>query len=322
MQQDYSAYGMGLQVLSESDLDAIHDATLDVLSSVGIRCTSKKAQELMAGAGCTIDAEKDIIHFPPQVVMNALSHIPKSWMTYGVDPAMDWEVELNRVRLGNSGICPYIVDLYTGERRASTLDDVAMTARIVDAMDEIPSYMLAVPAQDVPQPVMSLYQSATILQNTTKHFENMHDNCWVLEKQLRMYALVAGGKDQFRERPFSGLAVDPVSPLEILGEEADMMFLALDYNMPITFFNDIMAGSTAPATLAGTLVVLNAEILAGVTIAQTIKPGACVRYGTSSTIMDFRNNNTPIGGPEHGLISAASAQLSRRYNMPSITGGL
>jgi len=322
MRKDYYAYGMGLQVVSESDLDAIHDATLDVLSTVGIRCTSKKAQEVLASAGCTIDAEKDIIFFPPHVVMDALSHLPKEWMTYGVDPEMDWEVELNKVRIGNSGICPYIVDLYTGERRATTLDDVAMTARIVDAIDEFPSYMLTVPAQDVPQPIMSLYQSAAILQNTSKHFVNMHDNCWVLEKQLRMYELVAGGKEKFKERPFCGLIVCPVSPLEIMGEEADMMFLALDYNMPVTIFNDIMSGSTAPATLAGTMVVMNAEILAGVTLAQIIKPGTCVRYGTSSTIMDFRNNNTPIGGAEHGLVSAATAQLARRYSMPSVTGGL
>lgn len=47
MRKDFYAYGMGLQVVTEADLDAIHDATLDVLSTVGIRCTSKK------GSGCT-----------------------------------------------------------------------------------------------------------------------------------------------------------------------------------------------------------------------------------------------------------------------------
>lgn len=315
-------FGKGLKFLSENDLDAIHEATLNVLETVGCKMANKRAQDLMEGYGCTIDREKDIIHFPRNVVEDALDWLPSpSYTHYGIDPSKDYEVEPNRVYIGNSGIAPFIYDLYTGERRSTTLNDVRMTARIIDAIDVFPNYMLTVPANDVPPEVMSLYQSYVILTNTSKSFTNMHDNPWLFGYQLRMYELVAGGKEAFKERPFTRIAVDPVSPLEILGDEIEMLFMAIDAGMTATFFTDSMSASTSPATLAGALVCINAETLAGVTLAQHIKKGTRCNYGTSSTIMDFKSMNTPIGAPEHALITCGVIQLAHRYKLNTIVGG-
>ena len=315
-------YGIGLKLLQQEGIEAIHNASLEILSEVGVKIAHKKAQEVLTGAGCTIDKEKDIVYFPKNVVIDAIDSLPKTThVWYGRDPSKDFDSEKNKVRFGSSGTCPYINDLYTGERRLTTLADVELTAKIIDGIDSIPAYMLAVPACDIPPELMSLYQSVAILKNTSKNFVNTHETPWIFTQQLRMYELVAGGKEAFRQRPFAAVAVLPVSPLELLTDEVEAMFMGLEYDMPIDFFNDTMAGSTAPATLAGTLVVINAEILAGVTLAQNIKKGARCIYGTSSSIMDFKAMTTTIGAPEHAMISACAVQLSQYYNMTSITGG-
>jgi trimethylamine--corrinoid protein Co-methyltransferase len=82
-----------------------------------------------------------------------------------------------------------------------------------------------------------------------------------------------------------------------------------------------MAGGSAPVTLAGTLVVHNAEVLAGITVAQLTEPGARVVYGSSTTAMDLRFATASVGSPEMALIGAAVAQMSKQYRLPSCIAG-
>lgn len=314
-------YGMDYKMLSQTDIEAIHEATLQVMHKTGIRMKHKEAQEILAGVGCEIDTENNIVHFPPNVVNDAIKALPEfDYIQYGRDPSRDYRVRKNEVRFSNSGICPSFIDPETGERRTPTLEDVATTARVVDALDVFENYMIAVPACDVPPDIMDLYQTATILKNTSKSFCNMQSSAWILKYQIRMLELVAGGKEAYQKRPFMSLNCTTISPLEILPNELDMIIIGVRAGMSPNIFNDTMAGSTAPATLAGTMVVINAEILAGLTLAQAVKKGTRVTYGTSSGIMDFRTMTFPIGAPEHAMVSTAAVQMAQYYNMPSVSG--
>ena len=82
-----------------------------------------------------------------------------------------------------------------------------------------------------------------------------------------------------------------------------------------------MAGGTAPVTLAGALVNHNAEILAGLTLAQATRRGAPVIYGSSTTAMDLKMATAAVGTPECALISGAVARLARYYELPSYVAG-
>jgi trimethylamine--corrinoid protein Co-methyltransferase len=83
----------------------------------------------------------------------------------------------------------------------------------------------------------------------------------------------------------------------------------------------VMAGVTGPATLAGALAQHNAEVLAGATLVQLIRPGTPVLYGTASSNVDMRNAAPAIGSPESAVTISACAQLARRYNLPCRGGG-
>jgi trimethylamine--corrinoid protein Co-methyltransferase len=82
-----------------------------------------------------------------------------------------------------------------------------------------------------------------------------------------------------------------------------------------------MSGGSSPVFLAGTLVTHNAEILAGITLAQLTKPGSSVWYGSSTTTFDLKRGTAPVGSPELGLISAAVAKLGQYYGFPVFVAG-
>jgi trimethylamine--corrinoid protein Co-methyltransferase len=83
----------------------------------------------------------------------------------------------------------------------------------------------------------------------------------------------------------------------------------------------VQAGASGPVTLAGALVQQNAEILAGITLAQVVSPGTPVVYGGTSTAIDMRTGALTIGAPEHAIFIALTAQLARHYGLPSRTSG-
>jgi trimethylamine--corrinoid protein Co-methyltransferase len=82
-----------------------------------------------------------------------------------------------------------------------------------------------------------------------------------------------------------------------------------------------MAGGSSPVHLAGTLVTHNAEVLSGIVLAQLVKPGAPVWYGSSTTTFDLKKGTAPVGSPELGLISAAVAKLGQYYGLPTFVAG-
>lgn len=82
-----------------------------------------------------------------------------------------------------------------------------------------------------------------------------------------------------------------------------------------------MAGGSSPVTLAGALVTHNAEVLAGIVLAQLTERGSEVLYGPSTTAMDLRLAAASVGSPECAMISAGVAQLARQYRLPSYIAG-
>jgi trimethylamine--corrinoid protein Co-methyltransferase len=83
-----------------------------------------------------------------------------------------------------------------------------------------------------------------------------------------------------------------------------------------------MGGASAPATLLGELVVINADILAWVAALQILYPGLPLIYGSVSAVLDMRTGLLPLGAPERGMVNAGAAIMARYYGMPSMCGGL
>lgn len=312
---------LGYSILKESDLDQIHEATLEILEKTGLRVLSKRARDIYADAGCIIEELNKMVKFPPCLVKDAVDSAPERVLLAARNRDNDIVLEGEKVYFKNFATGIKVIDPYTGNYRDSTKEDLGNIARFCDAIEEVDFFTLAVSAQDIPLEVRDLHEAEVVLSNTSKHFS--HDtHCISSTKRfLEMAAAIAGGREKLRERPVVSLGTCPVSPLELHGECTDLIIEAAQAGVPINILSMGLAGATTPVTMAGTLVATNAEVLGGIILAQLVSKGTPVIYGTSNTIMDLQLTTSPVGAPEHAMFSSAVGQLGHYYSIPTNVGG-
>lgn len=321
MKNLYEESTAAYQILSKADIRAVHLASLKIMSEYGVRVFGKEAAEIYKKAGCIVDEETGLIRFPEKVVLDAISQTPDHYVMCGRNPKDDFVLGSNEVFYTNFGTGIDIVDLETGERRTSDSTDLGNVARFVDAIPEINAFTTAVASQEAPARVKDLYEARAVFCNTTKHAILDAENGKNANLVIDLAAAIAGGRDKLRERPFLTLCICPNSPLEIHEGASEVVIETAKAGLPISILSMGLVGGTTPATLAGTLVVTNAEILAGIVLAQLVNPGNPVMYGSSTTIMDMNWATSPVGAPEHGMFGAAVAQLGKFYKIPTKVGG-
>jgi trimethylamine---corrinoid protein Co-methyltransferase len=312
---------LGYSILRKTDLDALHEATLDLMGSYGVKMWGKEALEILSAAGCEIDKATNMVKFPKNLINDSIMYCPEEFTLCGRDPSKDTLVGGKMVAFKNFGTGVQILDPYTKVVRDSTLEDLGNVARFIDSMDGVDVFSIAITAQDINPKVRMLHEAEVVFHNLTKNFAHDLDGKKNTERFIKMAGIIAGGKEELRKRPIVAMGACPNSPLEIHENETDIIMLSAEAGLPIDILSMGLAGGTTPITLAGTLVTTNAEILAGIVLAQLVNKRTPIIYGSSTTIMDMRYATTPVGAPEHAMCSAAVGQIGHYYGIPTNVGG-
>ena len=317
-----SGGGFGLAPLSEHDFRQIHLATLEVLEKTGLFIESPEALDLYADGGCTVDRETRTVRFPPHVVEDAIASAPESIALYGRgNPAHDVVLEPGRVGFTNFSEGLQYVDPRSGERRDATKQDLADIARMADYLSEIDTFGVAVGARDAPVRTAAIHNAEAQLLNTTKPVDAGPIDGKDVRDIAAMAAALVGGEDELRARPILFMGACPVSPLKIPTDACEIIIECARAGVADNILSMAMSGASSPVTVAGTLVVHNAEVLAGLVLAQLAERGAPVIYGSSTTAMDMRLATASVGSPECGIISACVAYIAKQYRLPSFVAG-
>jgi trimethylamine--corrinoid protein Co-methyltransferase len=313
--------GMGLQLFSDDDLYAIHCATLDVLQNSGIKVISAEAQEIFAAGGATLEPEKAIVKIPPHMVEDAIRNAPRTILLAGRNPKHDYVISNKSVAFTNFGEGIKVVDPLTRESHSSTKKDLMDATRICDALENITVYERALGADDVPGEVQSIHNAEAIFNNTEKHCFIGAGCGYNVKKIIEMASAIVGGEDNLRKRPIYTPLCCPNSPLSLNPDTTEIIIESARAGIPINVLSMALSGGTGPVTLAGTLVVHNAEVLSGLVLCQLVNKGNPFIYGSSTTMMDMRFTTAAVGAPELGMISAAVAKLAQYYLLPSFVAG-
>ena len=136
-----------------------------------------------------------------------------------------------------------------------------------------------------------------------------------------MAKILFGCKDEVMDKTVSVSLINSLSPLQFADEMIGSLIQLAKNNQACVVASLIMAGGSGPVTLAGVLALQNAEILAGITLAQLVNPGAPVIYGSTSSAMDMKTGALSIGAPELSKNIHLVTQMARFYNLPSRSGG-
>ncbi len=307
------------ELLTASQLEILKAGTLRLLDEVGVHCPSPRALHILAEHGARVDWETEVVCIPPDLVEQAMSTAPRSFVLGGREERFDLLLDGSYSYLCTDGTGVHVVDLETRQLRPSKKEDVALMARVCDALPLVSFFWPPVSAQDYGL-TAPLHQCHAGLTNTLKHVRGG----MTVPPQLAPYVVemamaIAGSAEALRQRPPICANFCTIAPLAQDGHSLDNALTYAEAGIPISFMAMPTMGSTAPATPLGALVVGDAEVVSGMVLIQLAYPGAPVFHSILVSLMDPRTGG--YIGEVPVPVTMMAVQLAHAWNVPSLGGG-
>ena len=302
-------------------LDQIHEQSLEILREVGLMIPDKEVLIRLGREGFPIDLGKMTIQFPPALVEKALKSIQPVFSLRGRTSESILEFK-GSTKFMTSGTGVGILDGVTNERRNSTSQDVENLVKIQQALEHVDIVRSMVTATDYPPDFTDIVEFYYMFKYSIKPFfhRTMHpDN---ISTVMEMAEIVSGDPPGLERKPLFGVVYCPLSPLSFAGEAIQSILLYAEKKVPVLILSMAMGGATAPATLVGELIVINAEVLGTATLVKSLFQDAPLLYGSVSSVLDMKTGILALGAPERGVLNLWCARMAQYYGMPSVVGGL
>jgi trimethylamine--corrinoid protein Co-methyltransferase len=299
-------------VLDREACGRIHAAALDVLLETGVKVDDPTVARRLQDAGASTLRER-VLALPPDLVEWAIRQAP-STVRLADRAGHLWELGAGGPTLVLTGNALYVAR----DRQRSELksEDLAELARVVDACPHIHG-MVGTSLGDIPPGARDFVGLRIMASHTTKHLRP----CIYTPEGGRLVvhmAQVLSGGSSVKDRPVVSTGFSILSPLHWSELALGVFSATAGHGMPVMINSEPMAGATAPVTLAGALVVAEADVLSGLVINQLLEPGRpCIFNIGFAHVMDMASGLALTGAPENALLQAAGADLARFHDLPS-----
>ena len=315
--------GFTLPVFTDDEIKILHQATLNILETTGIKVESDEALEIFHGAGADVEGKKNsgIVKLPAHLVEACIKSAPGAITYHGRNPKQSYRVGPGEVGFSTFGECIKVIDPATKQIGPSSKEALGKASLMVDYFDQMAVLERPLGSLDKPADTQPLHNFEVMVKNTGKHIFMGCNNKRNAKKIFEMAAACVGGMENFREAPIVTAFITPTSPLELVKNCCEVIIESARAGVGVAPISMVLSGATAPATLAGAIVQHNAEVLSAIALAQLTRKGTPCTYASCSTIMDLRFSIPAVGAPEFGIISAGLAKLALFYDIPSWVGG-
>jgi trimethylamine--corrinoid protein Co-methyltransferase len=309
-----------LQVLSEPERTQLHERTLYLLATTGLRVDTDRGRQILGEAGAEVDELTRVVRFPRALVESALQSAQRQFTLGGRRPGWVFPMNAEECTLQADGGAMFVYDSQTKERRPATFDDWLKATRLIDALDEVGVYWAMVQptfAERSPGDFVAYWRG--VLRHFSKHVQECpatpEHSRWMLE----VLHTVFGGREAVRRLHPVSFLLCPSSPLVIEGAYTDAYLETLGWDLPVAAMPMPLMGSTAPGSLISTLLLANCEVLAILCLVQAAAPGTPFIYAPAPSVMDPTLGRYDGGEPELTLLGAAVTEMARFYGLPSQT---
>lgn len=310
-----------MSVLSRDDKEKVHQAALSILGETGVKIESPSVLDNLSKAGARVDSGAQRAWLDERVVSEALRTAPRKVRICsrgGTDHVVPEEgVQL----ISTDGEPPAVLDLDKGVKRPSTLKDLIDLIVLADALPEVDFIWPPVVATDMPSDRASYYEFLTGIAYSSKHIQHGASSSDEAMFQIEVCSAVLGSEEELRRRPIFSDVCTPISPLRYDQGEAEAMAVLARAGVPVVHLSMAIAGSVTPVTVAGSLAVIAAENLCGITMSQAASPGAPCIYSSFSGVTDLRSGVFLCGTPEGILMDTAAVEMAHHYGLPCCAGG-
>lgn len=307
-----------LEVLDHQEIAEIHAATVEVLEKVGIEFKHEEVLKIFKDNGARVEGQRVFIN--SSLLNKAIKLAPARFLLEARNPEKSVWIGGNEPICAPPAGCVNVQEL-DNFRREAVLQDYLNLVRIIH---QSPYYGtngggLVTPSS---QSFRGELEKFAWMVLAGHWFSDKPQMSFTYSGEIAQIAL-ALSQIVFEGKPGYHVlgTINPDSPLTFSSEMLESLILYAQSGQPLIVAPCSMAMATSPATLAGTLVQNNSEVLAGLVLIQLVNPGNPMVYGNTSTIADMSTMAIALGAPELSLLVSSAAQLARYYELPSRTGG-
>ncbi len=313
-----------ITMLTDKDVRAIHEASLQILERAGCLYDNKAALDILEAHGEKVDRATGVAYIRPQTVEKCIKTAPRHFVLASRDGKNDAVIDGVQMHHMTDGQASFTLDEKTGERRTSTLHDLCLSTLLADALDPVKVMWSTVFPTDASTDKRALFETAASYMWSGKHFQMVggvqdpEDVPFI----LAMIDAVCGDRRKQRDRPIFSMVTCPVSPLKHDEAMTEACIALAKEWVPIVFWPMPLQGATAPITVAGTLLQTNVEFLSGVVLYQLVQPGLPMIYPAGPETLDMKTSLASTASPEGMLLNLPFAQMCDFYQVPYMAGGI
>lgn len=301
-----------IKVLSPEAITQIHQASLKILSEIGIRVDSSKAVKLLKAAPGVNFFDQQRLVFQPEIVEWAIKQSPSTVDIYNRKGDLIIHLGEESTRFGIGVTNLFYQDPGTDEILSFTRDHMRLSVGLGNNLPSFDIISTIGVIRDVETKNADLVALLEMGANTIKPLIILISD----EKQfLPGLVLLERLVGELSSKPFVIPYFNPVTPLILNQTTADNMLTSIERGLPIIFSNYGMAGVSTPITSAGTLALLNAELLAGLVFSQLVKPGTPIILGCLPAFFDMKTM-VDFFDPQTMLLNLACAEMMAFYHIP------
>ena len=302
-----------------TQINKIHSSVMEVLSEVGVAFHEPEALEIFKKH--MFKVEGNTVYFQEDQVMNAIAQVPSQFTVFARNPKHNVTVGNEHFALLPGWGAPFVIDA-NGEQREAVMADYDNFCKLVHTSKylDMNGFLMVMPG-DIDPEIAHLHMMLSNILLSDKAFMGSPQSRGKAKDALEMASILFGGKKNIVGKTVIPSKVNPISPLIYSEEMVGTLIEYARFGQAIEFPDLILSGTSAPITLAGTLVVKFAEILAGVVLVQLINPGTPCVVGGCSCATDMKTGGMGTGGPEAIKLIHLTAQMGRYYSIPTKAGG-
>jgi trimethylamine--corrinoid protein Co-methyltransferase len=306
------------EILSADSIAVLDRGWRRIVSEIGIQFAKPEAVELFAKAGQQVDG--DVVKLDPEFVMEQVAKAPREFDVQARNPAHNVHIGGDHMVFSSVYGCPFVRE---GDvRRDATMNDFRQLAMLSQAYDELDSAggVICEP-NDAPLDSRHLDMIYALQTLTDKIYMGNVVSGPNAADTIAMTEILFGGRAAIEQIPATISLINCNSPLRWDDRMLDAQFEYNCANQPVVLTPFLLMGAMSPVTIPAALAQQLAEALAGIALAQLIRPGCPVIFGSFLSNIDMQSGSPSFGTPESAIGLLCTGQLARHYGLPFRTGG-
>ncbi len=303
--------------VSADELEMIHQTSLTILEEIGMDFLHPEARAILKAEGAEVSADSERVRFPRGLVESKIGLAPKTFDFHSRNPARKLTIGGDYLAFGSIASAPNVADR-EGGRRPGNRHDFQNLIRLGQSLDAI-QFWGGYPVEPAD------------VHASVRHLDALYDLLTLSDKPIHAYSLgrirnldgiemtrIARGIDDatLEREPSLFTIINSSSPLRLDGPMLEGIIQMASRNQIVILTPFTLAGAMAPVTIAGAVAQQNAEALAGMVFAQTVRAGSPFAYGGFTSNVDMKSGAPAFGTPEYMKAALLGGQLARRYGVP------